>query len=238
MKSRGLCLLGTDTAVGKTTVATGILRLATRSQQPMFPFKPVETGCLQIPTDGDRLVAAAEGKLPPSDVTLYRFPDPLAPSIAARLAGEPIDLLRILDHARRLLASTASPALLVESAGGVLTPYGYGLTSASLIQSIASEFGFDVLLVSANRLGTISQTALALDHLSRAGCRVAGVVLVNVSAAPSPDQPYNAAEIHALTRARILGTLRYCPDGDPDRIADALAADVDLRPLLGGALSA
>ena len=196
----------------------------------------METGCGQSPTDADRLVAAAHSDLSSSEVTVYRFAEPVAPSIAARLAARPIELSEILERARRLRAGAS--ALLVESAGGVLTPYGSGLTSASLIERIASEFDLDVILVSANRLGTISQTALALSHLTRTRCRVLGVVLVDVSADRSPDHPYNAAEIHTLTQARILGTLRHCPNGDPDRIADALAADVDLRPLLGGALSA
>jgi dethiobiotin synthase len=204
---------------------------------PLRPFKPVETGCAHPPTDADRLAAAANLRPgpPPSEVSLYRFLDPLAPSVAARLAAQPIELPLILDRTRRLLAAGA--ALLVESAGGALTPYGPGLTSASLVERIASDFGFDVLLISANRLGTISQTALALDHLSRIGCRVAGVVLVDVSADPSPDQPHNAAEIHALTPVPILGTLHHCPGSDPDHLADALATDVDLSPLLGGALS-
>jgi len=234
---RGLCLLGTDTAVGKTTVACGILRLAFRQGLALLPFKPVETGYDDAgPTDAARLAtAAALPDLGPSAVTVYRFPQPVAPSIAARLAHRPIELDAITERARELLR--AQNRLLVETAGGVLTPYGPGLTSASLVEHLVDIFAFDVLLVSATRLGTINQTALALDHLRHTRCRVLGVVLVDVDGHDTPDKPWNAAEISALSGASIVGTLRHCPSTDPDHLADAVAADLDLRPLFGGALS-
>jgi len=235
--ARGLCLLGTDTAVGKTTVACGILRLASRKRFPLFPFKPVETGTDDPGlTDAARLAAAtARADLAPRSVTLYRFPQPLAPSVAARLAHQRIDQDAVIQRAQTLL--DRQTGLLVETAGGVLTPYGPGLTSASLVQRLVNQFAFDVLLVSANRLGTINQTALALDHLRHVGCPLVGVVLVDVTAGDSPDRPWNAAEINALTGVPLLGTLRHCPSPDPDRLADAVDADLDLTALFGGALA-
>jgi dethiobiotin synthetase len=234
--ARGLCLLGTDTAVGKTTVACGILRLAFRKGLRLLPFKPVETGCDEGPTDAARLARATGlSDLDPSSVTLYRFPQPVAPSVAARLAGRPIDLDTIVDRGRELLR--AETRLLVETAGGVLTPYGPDLTSASLVERLVDVFAFDVLLVSANRLGTINQTALALEHLHRTRCGVAGLILVNVDGDDTPDRPWNAAEIRALTAVPLVGTLRHCPSDDPEHLADAVAADLDLRPVFGGALA-
>lgn len=241
MISAGICLLGTDTGVGKTSVACGLLRLALRRNLCLRPFKPVETGCTSgLPTDGERLITASRRPDPatPPDpgVTIYRFSEPVAPSVAARLAGQRIDLDLIADRVATFLGDGAP--LLVETAGGVMTPYGPRVTSASIVQHLSDRFGFDILLVSANRLGTINQTALALDHLTRAGLPVTGVVLTDVTADHSPDRPYNAAEIRALTGTRILGTLRHCPSLDADALADAAAADLDLRPILNGALAA
>src|SRR6185369_4812142 len=113
---------------------------------------------------------------------------------------------------------------LVETAGGVLTPYSPSLTAASL----AELLDLDVLLVAANRLGTINHTALALAEIARRRLRLLGLVLVDVTpAAGQPDRPFNAAEIQASTGVRALGTLRHLgADGgahaDPDRLADAL----------------
>ena len=42
---RGLFVTGTDTGVGKTTIAVALLRYARRQGMTPIPFKPVETGC-------------------------------------------------------------------------------------------------------------------------------------------------------------------------------------------------
>jgi dethiobiotin synthetase len=235
MNPRGLCLLGSDTGVGKTTLAVGLLRLARQKSVPLLPYKPVETGCSSSPTDVDRLVQASSTPgLSPETVGTYRFQEPVAPSVAARRTAQSIKLDVILRRAGELAASGAH--VLVETAGGVLTPYGPAFTSTTIAEALSDRFAFNILLVAANRLGTINQTALALAHLARTRCRVAGVVLVDVHSDRTPDHPFNADEIHALTGARILGTLRYCPTSSPDAIADAVAADIDLRPLLDGVL--
>jgi dethiobiotin synthetase len=238
MNVPGLCLLGTDTGVGKTTLGVGLLRLAKRKSVRLLPFKPVESGCGPDPSDVDRLVeAAAPGpRFGARDAGIYRFEEPIAPSIAARHTGQTIELDIIVQRARSILSEAT--ALVVETAGGVLTPYGPGLNSTALVEALSDHFAFDVLLVGANRLGTINQTALALAHLARAHCRIAGVVLVDVHPDAAPDRPFNADEIRSVTGAAILGTLRYCDSPSPDVIADAVASDVDLRPLFGGALVA
>ena len=235
MSRSGLCLLGTDTGVGKTTLGMGLLRLAKRNGVRLLPYKPVETGCTSSPTDVDRLVHAAADPLhPAAQAGTYQFEEPIAPSIAARRTGQRIDLDVVIRRATELVAAGASP--LVETAGGVLTPYGPRLTSSSLVETLVEHFAFDVLLVTANRLGTINQTALALAHLAGTRCRAAGVVLVDVDGVSTPDRPFNADEIQAMTGARILGTLRHCATASPDAIADAVAADIDLRSVLDGAL--
>lgn len=236
MSLRSLSILGSDTGVGKTTVSAALLRLARRRNLRVAPFKPVETGCSSPPTDAERLArAAALPEFAADDAGLYRFPAPLAPSIAARLAASPIDVHRIIDRAKVL--TSIADAILFESAGGVLTPYGPEITSASLGAALCAHFAMDTLLVSADRLGTINQTALAVEQLRRSGSPLAGIILVRVSATATPDQPYNAQEIRELTGANVLGTLRHCPSLDPDDLADALAEDVDLGSILGGRLA-
>lgn len=227
-----LCLLGTDTAVGKTTVALALLHLARLRHLRLVPFKPVETGCAPTPADAVRLLEATGRRdLTIADVCPYPLPVPVAPSVAARAAGLSLTASDLLARANALASS--ADALLIESAGGLLSPYGSGLTSLSL----ANLFASDVLLVSANRLGTINHTALALAELRRTRVHLAGVILVDVTEEATPDRPHNAAEIHALTGTAPLGTLRFCPSPTPSTLAAALAADVDLSPIFGGALA-
>jgi dethiobiotin synthetase len=229
---RGLLVLGTDTGVGKTCVSEALLRVAARRGFRLVPYKPVETGCAPDAEDARRLCSAANlPGLLPVDICAFSFPAPVAPSVAARLAGRPIELPALLARGHALAAR--GDALLIETAGGLLAPYGGGTTSISL----AELFDIDVLLVSANRLGTISHTALALAEIARRRLRFAGLVLVNVDPDPAPDHAWNASEIEALTGTAPLGILRHCPTPGPDAVADAALDDLDLRPLLDGALA-
>jgi dethiobiotin synthetase len=231
MLTPGLLIAGSDTGVGKTTLAQGILRLAYRKHFRLVPYKPVETGCAPHAEDARRLCeAAALPGLHPDDVAPYRYPDPVAPSLAARLAGAAISPANLRAHAEALRAR--GDALLVESAGGLLTPYASDLTSSSL----SDLFAVDILLVVANRLGAINQAALALGEIRHRKHRFAGLVLVQVAPPASLAEAHNAAEIAALTGVNPLGTLRYCPARHPDELADAVAADIPLGRLLGGVL--
>jgi dethiobiotin synthetase len=228
----GLLITGTDTGVGKTTVARGLLALARRCGLALVPFKPAETGFEAATSDAAKLLeASGRSDLSLADVCPFPLPEPLAPSVAARLAGIAL-APAVLVNAARLMASRGS-ALLVEGAGGLLTPYGPAFTAATLAELLA----IDVLLVAANRLGAINHTALAVSELRRRRLRCAGLILVDTSPDATPDRPFNASEIAASCGIVPLGTLRYCPPpATADEIAEALLADVRLDGLLAGTL--
>jgi len=249
---RGLLILGTDTGVGKTTLGRGLVQLAHQRGLVLVPFKPAETGCAPDPADARALLEAATfcdcdsartallphhgslealRRLTTSDVCPYRFPDPVAPSAAARAAGVVIQPAVLREAAARL--ATVGDALLVEGAGGVLTPYGPQLTGASLAELLQ----LDVLLVAANRLGTINHTALAVSELRHRGLNLRGIILVDVTADGGPDRAHNAAEIAALTGVTSLGVLRHTPTADPLLLAARVSTDLDLRPLFDGRLA-
>jgi dethiobiotin synthetase len=227
---KGIILLGTDTGVGKTSVACGLLHLARTRGFPLVPYKPAETGCDPSPLDATRMLAASGiPDLTPRDVCPYALRTPVAPSVAARIQGLTIDRTLLLERAS-VLARGGS--LLVEGAGGLLTPYGPGLDGTTL----AALFDLDVLLVSANRLGTINHTLLALEALDRRKLRCVGSILVDVDPRGGPDAATNATEIATLSGVKPLGTLRYVAPSTAAHLAAAINADVDLSAILDGAL--
>jgi adenosylmethionine---8-amino-7-oxononanoate aminotransferase len=223
--SRGLFLLATDTAAGKTTVAEGLLAMARARGLTPIPFKPVETGASPLPADALRLRAAAALEDLPLDVICpHSFPSPVAPALAARAAG-----LRLTAPALLSAASYAAKHgnyLLVESAGGLLTPYSEDLTGADL----AAAFGLPVLLIARNSLGTINHTALALAEIRRRQLPLVGVLFVTTSPQETPDHKDNASLVQELTGIRPLGVLPFLPLPTPDNLAAALLQAV--RPEL------
>jgi dethiobiotin synthetase len=228
---KGLFLLGTDTGVGKTSLACGLLHLARQRGCPLVPYKPVETGCDPFPQDALRLLhASGHPHLTTADICPYPLRTPVAPTVAARLEGRSLDRRLLVARA----ASLAGPdqSLLAEGAGGILTPYAPSLDGATL----AALLDLDVLLVAANRLGTINHTLLAMEALRNRRLRCVGIVLVDVGPSPGPDAATNAAEIATAGGTKPLGTLRFVRDLSPAALALAVAADIDLSPLLSGAL--
>ncbi len=207
MTARGLFLTGTDTGVGKTEVACGLVRGHRALGLDVGAMKPAQSG--HEPgeaSDADRLRAAAGGGDPVDLVCPYRFGPPLAPAVAARLAGEAVSLPRILDAARALVSR--HEALVVEGSGGLLTP----LTESETFADLAVALGLPVLVVARAGLGTVNHTALTCEALRARGLAVRGVVLSRADARRDPSEPFNAAEIERLTGARVLAALPHEPD--------------------------
>jgi dethiobiotin synthase len=216
---RGLFIVGTDTSVGKTTVACGLLRLAHRRRWPVRPYKPAETGWAgDGASDAARLrIASARLDLQLEDIAPVRLALPVSPGAAADAEGRELTVTDLLQPACRAAAHDRS-AFIVEAAGGLLTPYAPGLTALDL----ARHMGLPILLVSRNVLGTVSQTTLALRELHRASAPLLGVLLVSTSPSFTPDQATNATWIKAGSGVRPLGPLPFLPEPHPDQAADAL----------------
>jgi dethiobiotin synthetase len=226
-RGSGVFITGTDTGVGKTTVACALLALARSRGLLPLPWKPVETGAAGLPEDALRLRAAAgRDDLALSDVCPFAFASPVAPAKAAAEAGIAVGPEALLAAARLM---PPGDFLLVESAGGLLSPYAPGFTSADL----AALLALPVLLVSRNALGTINHTALALAEIRRRGLPLAGVVLVDTTPEPTPDRQGNADLIFSLTGVRPLGPLPFVPSDEhtPPSLARALAAALDVEDL-------
>src|SRR5436305_14403039 len=159
--SKGLFVTGTDTGVGKTVVTGLLARILRKQGLRVGVMKPVETGC---PREGDQLAPQDALFLrrisgctaPPEVVTPYAFAEPLAPAIAAELAGCSIELSHIRSCYEQLL--TQHDYVLVEGAGGLLVP----LTAQHTMHDMAVALGLPILVVACNKLGTINHTALTV----------------------------------------------------------------------------
>jgi dethiobiotin synthetase len=200
---------GTDSGVGKTFVGCALaLGLVARGLR-VKAIKVVETGVPASPRedeDGVRL-ARATGQAHPRHA-LHRFRTPVAPAVAADLEGGRLDLDTTVLEVERIAEGT--DVTLVETAGGLLAPLAWDWTIVDLAESL----GALVLVVGANRLGTINHTLLTLGALELGGVRPAGVVL---SAAASPDEstPTNGAAIARLSGLdRVLELPRLASDAD------------------------
>ncbi len=177
--ARGVFVTGTDTGVGKTLVASAILRAWRKAGVDAVPMKPVQTGCtgpadrLRAP-DLDVCLKAASLKVPSSlyaQMAPYRYRPACSPHLAALLAGRPILISRILAAGRALLRKY--DRLVVEGAGGLLVPVGRQYTMLDIMVS----FGLPVVVVARPGLGTLNHTLMTLEMLRFRRLTVLGIVI-------------------------------------------------------------
>ncbi len=117
----GLLITGTDTGVGKTFVACGLAALLSANRKKVGVMKPVETGCelkdgQLYPEDALRLRRFSGSSVPLDRLCPYRFAPPLAPVVAAEMAGVKIEKEQILACYEQIAAQ--HDITLVEGAGG------------------------------------------------------------------------------------------------------------------------
>jgi len=222
-----IAIVGTDTAIGKTTIARGIAAILAR-QHTVAAFKPAETGCLKTPqglfaSDAHLLMSAAGTVLDPNLVIPYRFALPASPLAAALHSHTQIDRAHLL-HCHRQLASTHDHVLM-EGAGGLLVPYGPDWTFADLLEDIRPA----IIVVARSSLGTINHTLLTLAELRRRNLNVVGVILNQVLPNKGAEEDSTPASIAAFAHIRILGIIPHLNASfHTNEIAHAIASHADL----------
>ncbi|RMF92289.1 MAG: dethiobiotin synthase [Planctomycetota bacterium] len=193
-KPVGLFLAGTDTGVGKTYVGALIAAALVRQGLRVGVYKPAESGLSpDEPDDATILWEAAGRPRTLQEVCPQRFSAPLAPYLAAREEGKEIDEALLFDGLAPWLES--SDIVLVEGAGGLMSPISDDLFVADL----AYEFGFPLVIVARNVLGSINQTLQTLITAAafRDGLETAGVVL-------NHPQPPGDGDVSLATNRREI----------------------------------
>lgn len=236
----GVLVTGTDTGVGKTAVAAGLLRVLREEGLRVAPFKPVESGHVGAsadargdaswPADAACLRDAAGTALARDAVVPYVFAEPLAPAVAARRAGAAIDPRR-LDAAWHALRSTHD-LVVVEGAGGLLVP----VTDDLLVADLADRWGLPLVVVARPGLGTINHAALTVAAARARGLEVLGVVVNGMPATPGAAEATNPAEIARVAQVPVLGVLPALAGVDTaagrwQPMAAAVRDHLDLAPL-------
>ncbi|MDP1666691.1 MAG: dethiobiotin synthase [Methylobacter sp.] len=173
----GLFVTGTDTGVGKTQIAAALAHLLAERNLIVRPRKPVESGCRRkkgnrlVPEDARTLQVASRTDEPLAQICPYPMEPALSPERAAALSGKTLTLDDVQAACFKGVADT--DFLLVEGAGGFYSP----LASGALNVDLAMALSLPVLLVAADRLGTIGHTLMAVEAIRRRGLTLAGVVL-------------------------------------------------------------
>ncbi|MEO8308075.1 MAG: dethiobiotin synthase [Pseudomonadota bacterium] len=177
---QNLFIAGTDTAVGKTWVATRLLMALGASGLRVAGMKPVAAGATLTPAglrNEDALALAQAGNVALAYETLnpYCLAAATSPHIAARYEAISIDIAIIMHRFSQIVGKT--DIVVVEGAGGWMAPIGdplYPGTPGPTMADVAQKLGLPVLLVVGMRLGCISHALLTADAIRTQGLQLAG----------------------------------------------------------------
>lgn len=221
---RGLLVTGTDTGVGKTAIGAVLAQLLVTRGVAVKVRKPVESGCAErdgrlFAHDAARLQAAARSSEALNVICPYPLRAAISPERAAALEGRHISL----DDAVRACLHGVQPEdfLLVEAAGGFLSP----LVRGARVAELAERLQLPVLLVVADRLGSLNQAMLSNEAIAARGLALAAVVLNRIDA-EGPAGMDNGADLEMWLQRPVW---RILPDrsGAEQAMADALAPLID-----------
>lgn len=162
-------ITGTDTGIGKTVFTVSLVKFLRRSGVNTAALKPIASGGRG---DARRLFTAMGGALSLDEINPWHFRAAIAPLLAARLEGKRVRPAQVVSRVRAMQKRFG--VLLVEGAGGLLSPMGENFNSRDLILALNAL----PIVVAPNCLGVVNQILLTLEALPKKVRSQARVVLM------------------------------------------------------------
>lgn len=226
--SKAFFITGTDTEIGKTTIACGLLAKANQQALTTAAVKPVASGCEKNAqglrnSDALALWEHTTVNLTYQEINPIAFLPAIAPHIAAQESGVDLSVTALLPAVKQMLAKQAD-FTLIEGAGGWRVP----LNDSEYLSDLAIALALPVILVVGVKLGCVNHAVLSLETIQRDGLIVAGWVANIVD----PQMTRLAENLQTLTerlKVPCLGTVPYLTA----LTATSVASHLTIEPLLG-----
>ncbi|MEH6387040.1 dethiobiotin synthase [Pseudomonas profundi] len=225
--SKRYFVTGTDTEIGKTTIAAALLHSARQRGLSTAAVKPVAAGCERTAEglrNEDALALMNECQ-PPLDYELIN-PVALEAAIAPHIAAHEEDVTLTADALSagcKAVFERNADLTLVEGAGGWRVP----LNDRQTLADLAGLLAIPVVMVVGMRLGCINHALLTAEAIKADGLVLAGWVANCVDPDMSrPDE--NLATLKQLIEAPCLGVVPWLEQPS----AGSIAAHLDISELL------
>ena len=149
-------ITGTDTGAGKTVLTVLLAKYLRAQSVNVGALKPI---CSGGRGDARKIFRAIDGALSLDEINPWHFKAAIAPSLAARREGKKLKSAQVAAYARAI--EKRFEVLLIEGAGGLLSPLGDNFNSRDLILLVDAV----PIIAAPNRLGVLNHVLLTLEAL-------------------------------------------------------------------------
>jgi dethiobiotin synthetase len=229
---KGVFITGTDTEIGKTTVAASLASLLRLSGWNVGVMKPFATGTRVFSTkykskDSALLARAAQVNDPDKEVNPFFYSVPTAPFTAAKIMSEKEPSL---EDALRICQKLAAKHnfMIVEGIGGIMVP----LTKEKCVLHFAKSLGLPTIIVAGSELGTINHTLLTVKICNDFGLNLLGIIINGMPAKVSLLKKQTVETIRELSKVRILSVIPYIRKNTEKNLCRILGNDLDVNKIL------
>jgi dethiobiotin synthetase len=217
MSKKAFFIAGTDTDVGKTLVAAGLLIAAKNSGLTTVALKPVAAGCEKTAAglrnaDALLLQSVITESLVYEQINPIALEAAIAPHIAAQQEKRSLSADRLAGFCRGSL--NQAQLTLIEGAGGWRVP----LNPSETLADLAKILRLPIILVVGVRLGCINHALLTVEAIRNDGLPLVGWV-ANCVDADMPVLEENIQSLAARIPAPCLGVIPWLEDANPDAVA-------------------
>ncbi|HYP98816.1 MAG TPA: dethiobiotin synthase [Polyangiaceae bacterium] len=227
-------VLGCGTGIGKTRVSVALLRAMASRGRAALGLKPIESGITRgtdstaPPNGSDAASLAAAGSVwTHLEHPLYALRDPVSPHLAARSSGIQLDPGLVAAWIERAEAEVASRIVpyralwtVIETAGGVFSPLGVGVSNFELAQHLDPAIW---VLVAPDSLGVLHEVSSTLKAM-RASGRAPDHLVLSGAREPDASTGGNASELATLGILTPSAVLARNDDSGVNALLDRLLA--------------
>lgn len=207
--TKKIFITATGTDVGKTYISALIVKKMRESGYNCGYYKPVLSGVRElggrlVESDPNYVVETAKIPTTADSCVSYWWKEAVSPHLAAKRAGEEIDISRIkYDYVQ---ACKKYDYLLIEGAGGITCPLRLENDEKYLLKDLIWELGLSTIVVADAGLGTINSTLLTIDYARENGIEVEGIVLNNYDSDNFMHWD-NLQQVEYLTGVNVVATV-------------------------------
>lgn len=210
MMSKTIFITGTDTGVGKTSIAVALLQALQADHLKTLGLKPISAGCeldatgQWVNADTLALQAASTVQCAYQEINPIVLPEPIAPHIAAQRVCVSLSMTDVTQKVLNTIKTTKADMNVIEGAGGWAVPLNAHESMADLVCALHVP----VILVVGMRLGCLNHAILTAQSIANAKVPFVGWIANSID----PDMLVlqdNIATLKQWIPAPCLGVVPY-----------------------------